>query len=222
MKKFNIDELIWFIILILLDLSIIFLIKSGNITNFVSSDMIIYFYLSIIILIVFSVFQFSRIFTIKRRIETTNKFIPLTFTLFIGVILLYLFPLLKGNEDINENLLLKNHTDAIIINSENYNMLNKIEEHKDEYEGKNILFLGYIDKDENNSDFMIITRQMINCCQADKEKIQIKVKGIEADLEEGQWINIYGKICFDSDFYVLVEDYKLQDEPKDIYLHQHL
>lgn len=222
MKKFNIDELIWFIILILLDLSIIFLIKSGNITNFVSSDMIIYFYLSIIILSVFAVFQFGRIFTIKRRVETTNKFIPLTFTLCIGVILLYIFPLLKGNEDINEDLLFKNHTDAIIINSENYNILNKIEEDKDEYEGKNILFLGYIDKDKSSSDFIIVTRQMIKCCQADKEKIQIKVKGIESNLEEGQWITIYGKICFDSDFYVLVEDYTLQDEPKDIYFHDHL
>ncbi|WP_297712919.1 hypothetical protein [Clostridium sp.] len=222
MKKFNIDELIWFIILILLDLSIVFLIRSGNITNFVSSDMIIYFYLSIIILSIFTVFQFGRIFTIKRRVETTNKFIPVTFTLCIGVILLYLFPLLKGNEDINDDLLFKNHTDAIIINSENYDILNKIEEHKDEYEGKNILFLGYIDKDENNSDFMIITRQVIKCCQADKEKIQIKLKGIKSNLEEGQWINIYGKIRFDSDFYVLVEDYTLQDEPKDIYFHEHL
>ena len=222
MKKFNIDELIWFIILILLDLSVIFLIRSGNITNFVSSDMIIYFYLSIIILTIFALFQFSRIFTIKRRIETTNKFIPLTFTLCIGVILLYFFPLLKGNEDINENLLLKNHTDAIIINSENYDILNKIEEHRDEYEGKNILFLGYIDKDENSSDFMIITRQMIKCCQADKEKIQIKAKGIKDDLEEGQWINIYGRICFDDDFYILVEEYKMQDEPNDIYFHDHL
>ena len=222
MKKFNIDELIWFIILILLDLSIVFLITSGNITNFVSSDMIIYFYLSIIILSIFTVFQFGRIFTIKRRVETTNKFIPVTFTLCIGVILLYLFPLLKGNEDINDDLLFKNHTDAIIINSENYDILNKIEEHKDEYEWKNILFLGYIDKDENNSDFMIITRQIIKCCQADKEKIQIKLKGIKSNLEEGQWINIYGKIRFDSDFYVLVEDYTLQDEPKDIYFHEHL
>ena len=72
MKKFNIDELIWFIILILLDLSILFLIRSGNITNFVSSDMIIYFYLSIIILSIFALFQFGRIFTIKRRVEVTN------------------------------------------------------------------------------------------------------------------------------------------------------
>ena len=222
MKKFNIDELIWFIILILLDLSILFLIRSGNITNFVSSDMIIYFYLSIIILSIFALFQFGRIFTIKRRVEVTNKFIPLTFTLCIGVILLYLFPLLKGNENINENLMLKNHTDAIIINSDNYDILNKIAEHKDEYEGKEILFLGYIDKGKEGSDFTIIARQMVKCCQADKEKIQIKAKGIESNLEEGQWINIYGKICFDNDFYILVEDYMLQDEPNDIYFHEHL
>lgn len=220
MKKFNIDELIWFIILILLDLSIVFLIRSGNITNFVASDMIIYFYLSIIILSIFAVFQFSRIFTMKRRVETTNKFIPLTFTLCIGVILLYIFPLLKGNIDINEDLLLKNNEDVIIINNDNYDILNKIPEHKDEYEGKKILFLGYIDKE--NSDFMIISRQMIKCCQADKEKIQIKAKGIESNLKEDQWIKIYGKICFDSDFYILVEEYKLQDEPNDVYFHQHL
>ena len=55
-----------------------------------------------------------------------------------------------------------------------------------------------------------------------KEKIQIKAKGREANLKEGQWINIYGKICFDSDFYILVEEYKLQDEPNDVYFHQHL
>ena len=188
MKKFNIDELIWFIILILLDLSVIFLIRSGNITNFVSSDMIIYFYLSIIILTIFALFQFSRIFTIKRRIETTNKFIPLTFTLCIGVILLYIFPLLKQNENTNENLLFKNHTDAIIINNDNYDIVNEIIQHKDEYEGKAILFLGYIDNTKESSDFIVISRQMIKCCQADKEKIQIKAKGIKDDLEEGQWI----------------------------------
>ncbi|WP_294389726.1 hypothetical protein [uncultured Clostridium sp.] len=222
MKKFNIDELIWFIILILLDLSVIFLIRSGNITNFVSSDMIIYFYLSIIILTIFALFQFSRIFTIKRRIETTNKFIPLTFTLCIGVILLYIFPLLKQNENTNENLLFKNHTDAIIINNDNYDIVNEIIQHKDEYEGKAILFLGYIDNTKESSDFIVISRQMIKCCQADKEKIQIKAKGIKDDLEEGQWINIYGRICFDDDFYILVEEYKMQDEPNDIYFHDHL
>lgn len=222
MKKFNIDELIWFIILVLLSLSLVFLIRSGKITNFVGSDMIIYFYLSIIILSVFAIFQFGRIFTIKRRVETTNKYIPLTFTLCVGVVLLYVFPLLKGNTDINEGLLLKNNADAIIINSENYSILNEIVENKEEYEGKKIVFLGYIDKIKENSDFTIIARQTVKCCQADKEKIQIKAKGLESNLEEGQWINICGKICFSDEFYILVEEYKLQDEPNDIYFHEHL
>ena len=208
MKKFNIDELIWFIILVLLSLSLVFLIRSGNITNFVGSDMIIYFYLSIIILSIFAMFQFGRIFTIKRRVEITNRYIPLTFTLCIGVVLLYVFPLLKGNTDINEELLLKNHADAIIINSENYSILNEIIENKEEYEGKKIVFLGYIDKVSEKSEFTIIARQT--------------VKGLEANLQEGQWINICGKICFSDEFYILVEEYKLQDEPNDIYFHEHL
>ena len=219
MKKFNIDELIWFIILILLDLSILFLIRSGNITNFVGSDMINYFYLSIIILVIFSIFQFERIFTIKRRVETTNKFLPLTFTLCVGVVLLYIFPLIKAKNIEEQSLLFNN---AIIINSDNYDILNKIAEHKDEYEGKEILFLGYIDKGKEGSDFTIISRERIKCCQADKEKIQIKTKGINEDLKSGQWITIYGEVCFDDEFYIYVEEYKLQNEPKEIYFHEHL
>ena len=52
----------------------------------------------------FAFIQFGRIFTIKRRMEITNKFIPLTFTLCIGVILFFLIPLLK-NDDIVSKLI---------------------------------------------------------------------------------------------------------------------
>ena len=110
----------------------------------------------------------------------------------------------------------------LMIETYNYDIVNEIIQHKDEYEGKAILFLGYIDNTKESSDFIVISRQMIKCCQADKEKIQIKAKGIKDDLEEGQWINIYGRICFDDDFYILVEEYKMQDEPNDIYFHDHL
>lgn len=222
MKKFNVDELIWFIILVLLSLSIVFLIRSDNITNFVSSDMIIYFYISIVILSILAIFQFSRIFTIRRRVEVTNKFIPITFTLCIGVVLLYIFPLLKNQDNTNNELMFYKNSDAIIISAENYDILEKINENKEEYEGKSLIFLGYVDEHKDNSDFAIISRESIKCCQADKEKIQLRVKGIDSNIEEGQWINIYGKICFDSNFYILIEEYKLQNEPKEIYFHEHL
>ncbi|MEN8075671.1 hypothetical protein ABFP60_01845 [Clostridioides difficile] len=221
MKKFNIDELIWFIILVFLTLSIVFLIRSGNITNFVSVDMIKYFYLSIGILSVFAIFQFSRIFTIRRRVEVTNKFLPLTFTLCVGVVLLYLFPLLKNNDNI-DNEILFNNNDAIIITNNNYGILSEINENRNAYEGKSIVFLGYVDENKSNSEFTIISRESIKCCQADKEKVQVRAKGIASNIKEGQWINICGKICFDESFYILIDDYKIQNEPKDIYFHESL
>ena len=221
MKRFNVDELIWFIILVLLSLSIVFLIRSGNITNFVSVDMIKYFYLSIGILSVFAIFQFSRIFTIRRRVEVTNKFLPLTFTLCVGVVLLYLFPLLKNNDNI-DNEILFNNNDAIIITNNNYGILSEINENRNAYEGKSIVFLGYVDENKSNSEFTIISRESIKCCQADKEKVQVRAKGIASNIKEGQWINICGKICFDESFYILIDDYKIQNEPKDIYFHESL
>lgn len=221
MKKFNIDELIWFIILVFLTLSIVFLIRSGNITNFVGVDMIKYFYLSIVILSVFSIFQFGRIFTIRRRVEVTNKFIPLTFTLCVGVVLLYVFPLLKNNDNINNEILFNNN-DAIIITNNNYGILSEINENRNTYEGKSIVFLGYVDENKSDSEFTIISREYIKCCQADKEKVQVRTKGIDSNIKEGQWINICGKICFDESFYILIDEYKIQNEPKDIYFHESL
>lgn len=221
MKKFNVDELIWFIILILMGVSIVFLIRSGNITNFVGVDMIKYFYLSIVILGVFAIAQFGRIFTIKTRVEITNKFIPLTFTLCIGCILLFIFPVLKTN-NINSDLGLNKNDDAIIISSENYEILNDINDNKEKFEGKKMSFLGYVDKSEENPDCIIISRIAVKCCQADKEKIEIRVKGIDNDFEDGQWISISGEIYFDEKFFILANEYKLQNEPTDIYYHEHL
>lgn len=221
MKKFNIDELIWFIILILMGLSIAFLIKSGNITNFVGVDMVKYFYLSIVILGVFAIAQFGRIFTIKRRVDITNKFIPLTFTLCIGFILLFIFPLLKTNS-INNDIGLNKNDDAIIISSENYEILNEINDNKENFEGKKVTFLGYVDKSEENPDSIIVSRIAVKCCQADKEKVEIRVRGIDNNFEDGQWISISGEICFDEKFFILANEYKIESEPKDIYYHENL
>lgn len=218
MKKFNLDELIWFIILIFIIFSIVFMIKSGNITNFVSSDMIIYFYASIFILGIFSVAQFPRIFTIKRRQEITNKFIPLTFTLCIGVILLYVLPVIKNLNSTENKILFYNVQDAIEITSDNYEILEEL----DKYNGKRIIFLGYVDYKQNDDEFIVLSREAVSCCQADKEKLQLYVKGIDKNIEVGQWISIIGKISFDNNYYISVEEYKLQNEPREIYFHQKL
>ena len=222
MKKFNIDELIWFIILILLAAGIIFLIRSEEITNFVSAYMLVYFYISVFILGIFIIFQFNRIFTVSRKIEITNKFIPITFTLIIGGILFFIMPIMSSDNNFYDDLLLYYNDDVIVIDNENYTILDDINENKEKYEGKTMVFLGYIDEESEGVDETLITREKISCCQADKEKIQIKVKGLDTSVKSGQWISIAGKISFDDGFYINVNDYRIQNKPKDIYYHEHL
>lgn len=221
MKKFNFDELIWFIILVFIIFSIGFLIKSGQITNFVSSDMIIYFYISIVILIIFAIFQFSRIFTMKRRVEGSNKFIPITFTLIVGVVLLLGFPLLEKEDNFYNNFIMYKEEDAISITNDNYDLLYTINENKEMYNGRIIVFLGFVNKDIA-SDYTILCRELVSCCQADKEKIELRVKGINGEIEDGQWVKLLGKIAFDDDFYIESIEYEITKKPVDIYFHSKL
>ena len=182
--------------------------------------MIVYFYISIVILIAFAIFQFSRIFTISRRSETTHKFIPITFTLIVGVVLFFAFPVFQGNDNFYENLILYEDDNTIIITNDNYDLLQDILNDKELYNGKNIVFLGFVEEDDNGN--TILSRELINCCQADKKKIQIRIKGMDIDLNNGQWIRVCGRICFDDGFYIKSKEYKLVNKPQDIYFHEKL
>ena len=207
MNRFNIDELIWFITLIFIAGSLNFLIKTGEINNFIHEDMMKYFFISIGILILFIVFQFSRIFTLKRRVDFTNKFIPIIFTILVGVGLFFVVPITKGN-DIDTQW---NNNNVIAITAQNHHII----ENNNEYLGEIISFVGYIEKDGNN---IYISRNMISCCQSDKVKISIKASNLDESIEKNQWINVVGKILYDEEPCIEVMEFKLMKEPKDIYL----
>ena len=83
MKKFNLDEFIWFIIQVSLILLMSYLKVSGKITYFISGKMMIYFSISMIILIVYTVAQTSKIFTVRSRNYITDKFYPILFVIII-------------------------------------------------------------------------------------------------------------------------------------------
>ena len=65
MKRINYDELIWFILLVILTFLMFFLIKSDEIQNFINGRMLIFFKFSVIILVLFSICQFPKIFNSK-------------------------------------------------------------------------------------------------------------------------------------------------------------
>lgn len=220
MRKFNVDEFIWFIVLGILLFLMIYLQYSGQILNFINNSMIIYFYLSIIIVGLFLVGQFYKIFTVKSRIEVTNRFIPLIFTLFIIVIFLFGLPVYKNIKgETTEDIAELKVDGAILITNENYEILNEMDSNLNTYLEKNIQLVAYVNSIDKNNNEVVLAREEVSCCQGDKRLIKIRVKGLNEDVKIGTWINVAGKVKADSQWYLEAIDASETKEPKELYFH---
>lgn len=221
MKRFNLDELIWFVILVLLTSLLTYLVKSNIINNFVNEDMLIYFKISIGILIIFLIAQFNKIFTIRSRNDITMKFIPLVFVIGVCVIFLFVLPAYRALEIKNiDDKLSYTNPNMIIINNENHMLLEEIQGDYLKFENTPIEFIGYVYEFSTFSDEIILARDEISCCQQDKRAIKVRVKGIGQNFKKGQWIKVVGNVKYDGTWYLELIDYKITRQPKDLYFNQ--
>lgn len=219
MKKFNIDEFLWFIIQLILIILMIYLKVSGKITYFISGKMMIYFSISLVILIVYTLAQASKIFTVRSRNYITDKFYPILSVIVLCTVFLYITPNyknLKVNAN-NESLINENIYEGMIeITNNNYEMLYNMDEHNNSI----IEIVGFVYK-KNNDNEIILGREVVSCCQSDKSLIQIKVKGIN-NIKKGTWVKVIGKVEFSDSIYLECIDYEKVDEPIEIYFHEKL
>ncbi|MDR3594108.1 DUF1980 domain-containing protein [Clostridium sp.] len=86
MKRFNFDEFLWFIVLILLDLFLIYLVFTKKINFYIGKDMIKYIYISIISISVIAIFQIRNICTPKSSINIKIKLLPIILAILLGII----------------------------------------------------------------------------------------------------------------------------------------
>lgn len=86
MKRFNFDELLWFIVLILIDASISYLIFTGKIEFYIGKKMIKYAYITIIMISIISIFQLTNVFTCKGNTNIKVKLTPIIVALGLGII----------------------------------------------------------------------------------------------------------------------------------------
>lgn len=219
MKKFNIDEFLWFIIQFILIILMVYLKVSGKITYFISGKMMIYFSISILILVLYTLAQASKIFTVRSRNYITDKFYPIMFVIALCTVFLYIMPNYKNlkvsanNESmINENI----YEGMIEVTNDNYEMLYDM----DEYENSVIEIVGFVYK-KNSDNEITLGREVVSCCQSDKSLIQIKVKGIN-NIKKGEWVKVIGKVNFNDSINLECMDYEKVDEPIEIYFHEKL
>ncbi|MBU3109026.1 TIGR03943 family putative permease subunit [Clostridium gasigenes] len=213
MRRFNLDELIWFILLLLLTSLWGYLILSGSIYGLVNPRMVKYSYFSFVIFIILTIFQLSKILTFPSRIDMSNKFIPLIFTLFMAVAYISI----NSSYAISSSLLLTedqvkfNYTGNYISIDNNNNKYYLIEDLNidSEYIDKTISIVGYIDRNGHlPENIFLISRDTISCCLQDLSTISLFCKETHlnnsttttntANIKNGSWVKALGKIEYEN------------------------
>lgn len=217
MKRFNINEFIWFIILLAFTYYTYDLIYTNNIYKFIHPKMIKYTFFSLVVFFVLTIFQIKSIFTINhtRRIK-------------LGYII-FIIPLVLGftiepkeidsNVAAKKGLILNKKIDKKAfkaqINKESIQNVDIIEENRieftdenfsymlddvctniEDYKGKKIIISGFVFKENSfKENEFVVSRMLMSCCAADTQLVGLLSKWDEAkNLSNDQWIKVVGTI----------------------------
>lgn len=213
MKRFNINEFIWFLILACFTLYIYFLLSTGKIALFLHPKMIKYAAFSFVICGELAIFQFFRIFTVATRVKFRNGYLLFFITLVVGI---FIAP--NGlNSDIRnkrgvtlvssssiENIAEHSHSEkqriqgnVINFTEENYvHYLEDLSDNLDKHLGKKIKITGFVLQDKKlDSGEFLISRMLMNCCAADSQILGVAARWEKAGtLSKDNWIAVEGTV----------------------------
>lgn len=200
MKRFNLDQFIWFLILMGLSCILTLMIISGKIFLLIDSGRVISTSIMMIILYALTIVQTTKVFTIPSRSGVKGGYIQFIALIFILIVISFTdIPKvsleMKGvrlyhNEHLEDDGHTHSHgnlgeTDTIYIKEEIFHeAVEELSAHIDKHMGKNIEIEGrYYDNSMENS--FVITTLNMNCCIADSEYL-----GVMCDLKNKDDIKI--------------------------------
>lgn len=230
MRRFNINEFLWFLILVMFDIYIYYLISSGKIALFIHPKMHKYAMLSFIGFSILSIFQFFKIFSIRKTEKIRSGYVLFFLTIVMGgaiafsgegagilenrgVNLVNSYGMEVTAEEYKEISRLALSSNTIEVTEKNYKVLLKdINDNLQSYKGKKIILEGLVYKEEEfEKDEFVISRMMLSCCVADAENVGFLCNWKNVDnLKAKEWVKIEGII--DSKIY----EYKGIDKKKNI------
>lgn len=223
MRRFNLDELIWFILLSLLTTLWGYLIFSGDIYELVNPRMVKYSYFAFISFIILTIFQLNKIITFPSRVDMSSRFIPLIFTLFMSLAYITLNSSYPSNSELllTENDVIFDYEESYISIESNNNKHDLLKNLHSDYIGETISLVGYIERPTDlPQNTFLISRDEISCCLQDLSAISILCKEIDTTyMESGSWIKAIGTIALeDGNFYLkLIEIQEIQEPEKKYY-----
>jgi putative membrane protein len=205
-KKFNINEFIWFLILLSFSLYFYNLLHTSKIDEFINPKLIKYSYFTLGALIIFTLFQISNIFS-KRRSKVLKKGYALFFIpLFLGVVVnpRGFDTAMAHNKGVNidQSFFHIIHEDftkgnKINITEENFfDAHTEIVEKVDKYSGKEISLQGFIYTNKKfKCNQFVVARMAISFCAADGQVIGFLSETDKAQyIKANQWVKVDGVI----------------------------
>lgn len=216
MRRFNLEEFLWLIILVAMNMGIVYLIYTGKADFYIGEKMIKYMYMSAVLLSILIIFQIPNVFTPKGDLNIANKLLPIMIALILGGISVKAQDSFRHNE-LYDNLL-SEHEEVhehnfifdkkkkddyirdgnIVIDDNNLELLEDMKNNIEDYLGKNLEVKGFVCKDSLlNKNMFMIGRVHMTCCAADSKVIGILAEYEDSEsLNENEWISIKGSISY--------------------------
>lgn len=219
MKRFNMEHLLNFIVLLSLVVALFYLIETGNINNLLHPHMQKLILISIGALIILTINEFFNIFSMIEK----KKLSIIGYEVFFVAIIIGRFASVGDmhvHENTNKNVIL-NFTEAsnniendihesvnaeaitggsIIIDEKNYlYMIGKINEERDVYKGKNIVLEGFVFKNDSfKNDEFITARFVMESSAIDTDIIGILCKYKDSSkFKINDWVRVEGTIDYE-------------------------
>jgi putative membrane protein len=213
-KRFNINEFIWFVILLGFSYYFYKLISTGEIVNFMHPKMVRYVYVGFAALGILTIYQFFNLMDHHEEGSVRYGYVMFIIPLLLGFFLnpkgldayavqnrgISVFQ--KGNtasvaNSIKSQEEIKVVDGEIAIDNKNYlQVMNKLYDDVNKYKGKKITIKGFVYRDkEFVEDNFVAARMKLSCCAADAEVIGFMCKFSGSNkLNKDQWVQVTGTI----------------------------
>ncbi|MBI4844993.1 MAG: TIGR03943 family protein [Candidatus Omnitrophica bacterium] len=217
MKKLNVNEVLWFIILLGFCVYIFYLLSQNRIMLYVHPRMVKYSILLGAVLVIFTILQLRRILK-KHAPEKFRKgyllfFIPLILAYSVNPNQMPMDMIKKKGISISRSIDTKLDSSgsisaaikkeelykakAISFNKDNFDpFIYDMNENLDKYLGKRIIICGFVSRNNDFSqDQFTVTRLLMICCAADTQGIGLMAQWDKAQtLKEELWVEAIGII----------------------------
>ncbi|ABK61432.1 MULTISPECIES: TIGR03943 family putative permease subunit [Clostridium] len=236
MKRFNTEELLKFLALLGFTIYFDYLLLTDKIRIFISPRMVKYTVFALIIFTILTIYQFTKIFTIKSPFPIDKSYIIMFLTLLIGIngIKVGMNANLGNNKvaSVNKPKANTQKTSSdnnvnkikeVVFSDDNYaTLVFDIQNNIKKYKGVNISINGCVYKDSTFKDNeFAVGRLMISCCVADAELVGLTCVYSNANnIKVNSWIKVEGILEYKNNVPIVkVRNIKTISKPENVYIY---